>query len=52
MFWPNFNKIDQSAAYFSSRHSKNLQNEKIFLYLEIAEIDMGGRSILSREERF
>ena len=51
MFSPNFNKIDQSAAYFSSRHPKNLQNEKIFLYLEIAEIDMGG-SILSREERF
>ena len=31
------------AALFSSRCPKNLQNEKIFLYLEIAEIDMGGQ---------
>ena len=31
-----------AAALFSSRCAKNLQNEKIFLYLEIAEIDVGG----------
>ena len=30
-----------AAALFSSRRMKNLQNEKIFLCLEIAEIDMG-----------
>ena len=30
-----------AAALFSSRRYKNLQNEKIFLYLEIVEIDMG-----------
>ena len=31
-----------AAAFFSSRRPTNLQHEKIFLYLEIAEIDMGG----------
>ena len=30
-----------AAALFSSRHPKNLQNEKISLCLEIAEIDLG-----------
>ena len=30
-----------AAALFSSRRPQNLPNEKIFLYLEIAEIDMG-----------
>ena len=36
--------IDQgvAAVLFLSRHPKNLQNENIFLCLEIAEIDMGG----------
>ena len=50
MFWPNFSKIDQSgggggvdAALFSSRRPKSLQNEKIFLCLKIAEIDLGGQ---------
>ena len=35
--------INQGVAddLFSSRRPKNLQNGKIFLYLEIAEIDMG-----------
>ena len=32
-----------AAALFLLRHPKNLQNEKIFLYLKIAEIDMGGQ---------
>ena len=45
MFWPNFSKIDQSggvaAVLFSLRRPKNLQNEKIFLCLETAEIDVG-----------
>ena len=31
-----------AAVLFSSRHPKNLQNEKKFLYLEITEIDTGG----------
>ena len=31
------------AALFSARRPKNLQNEKIFLCLEIAEIDTGGQ---------
>ena len=37
--------IDQgvAAVLFSSRHPKNLENENIFLCLEIAEIDMGGQ---------
>ena len=30
-----------AAVLFSSRRPKNLQNEKICLYLEITEIDMG-----------
>ena len=30
-----------AAALFSSRRPKNFGNGKIFLYLEIAEIDMG-----------
>ena len=29
------------AALFSSRHPKNFENEKNFLCLKIAEIDMG-----------
>ena len=32
-----------AAALFSLRHPKNLQNEKNFIYLKIAEIDMGGQ---------
>ena len=31
-----------AAALFSSRGPKNLQNEKKFLHLEIAKIDIGG----------
>ena len=44
MFCPSLSKIDQSGGLlqtlFSSRRSKNLQNEKIFFYLEIAEIEL------------
>ena len=42
-------KIDQSggegvaAALFSSRRLENFENEKIFLCLKIAEINMGGQ---------
>ena len=36
-----------AAAHFSSRCPKNLQNGKIFVHLEIAEIDMRGQ-----EKRF
>ena len=32
-----------AAALFSSRRPKNLQNEKIIIYLEVAEIEMGGQ---------
>ena len=41
-----------AAALFSSRHLKNFENEKIFLCLKIAEIDIegGGGAILGREE--
>ena len=35
----NFSKI--SAALFSLRHPKKFENEKIFLCLKIAEIDVG-----------
>ena len=45
-FWPNFSKIDQSgaaAALFSLRRPENLENENIFLYLKIVEINMGGQ---------
>ena len=35
--------LGAAAALFSSRGPKNLQNEKNFLYLEIAEIDIGER---------
>ena len=35
------NQEGVSAALFSLRCSKNFENEKNFLYLEIAEIDMG-----------
>ena len=41
-----------AAALFSSRPPKNFENEKILFCLKIAEIDMVGRSILGREERF
>ena len=44
MFWPNFSKIVHSGGLllFSLRDvPKNLQNDKILLYLEIAEIDTG-----------
>ena len=42
-----------AAALFSSKRPKNFENEKFFLRLKIAEIDMGGGgSILGREERF
>ena len=40
------------AALFSLRHLENFENEKIFLCLKIAEINMGGGSILGREKRF
>ena len=53
MFLPSFSKIDQSGGLlllFSQRDPKNLQNEKIFLYLEIAEIDMGGVNFGSRRK--
>ena len=46
MFWQILAKLINprvAAALFSSRRSKNLQNEKIFLHLEIAEIDIGGQ---------
>ena len=46
MFWANFSKlINQgvAAALFSLRRPKNLENERILLYLEIAEIDIGGQ---------
>ena len=55
MFCQNFSKLNQlggvAAAYFSSRHLKNVEKEKKFLSLEIAEIDKGinfgsGRTIL------
>ena len=51
----HFSKIDQSGggcccSFFINMLPQNLQNEKIFLYLEIAEIDMGGN--LGREGRF
>ena len=42
-FQQNWSIRGVAAALFSLRPSKNLQNEKIFLYLEIAEIDMGGQ---------
>ena len=32
-----------AAALFSSRRSKNFENEKFFLCLKIAAIDMGGQ---------
>ena len=32
-----------AAALFSARHLKKFENERIFLYLEIAEIDRGGQ---------
>ena len=32
-----------AASLFSSRRPKNLENEKIFLCLKIAEIDMRGQ---------
>ena len=42
-----------AAAPFSLRRPKNFENEKIFLNLKIAKIDMGGRgSILDRKEQF
>ena len=47
MFWPNLNKIDQSGGLlllFSHRDvPKTYKMKKIFLYLEIAEIDMVGQ---------
>ena len=46
MLLPNFSKIDQSvvaAALFSSKRSKNFENETIFLCLKIAGIDMRGQ---------
>ena len=54
MFIPNFSEIDQSKrggggggavapALFSLRHPKNFENEKIFLCLKIAKIDIGGQ---------
>ena len=55
MFWPNFSKIDQSGGCccsFLIEISQKFTKWKIFLHLEIAEIDMGGGSILDREERF
>ena len=39
--WAKLINQEVVAALFSSRCRKTLQNEKIFLYLEIAEIDMG-----------
>ena len=45
-FWSNFSRSDWSggaAALFSSRHPKHFENEKIFLCLKIAEIDMRGQ---------
>ena len=39
-------------SLFSLRRLTNFENEKIFLCLKIAEIDMGGGSILGQEERF
>ena len=53
MFGPNFSKIDQSgvsAALFSSRHPKKFENEKIFLCLKIAKIDLGGGSTFGQGE--
>ena len=46
-----------AAALFSSRRPKNLQNDKLFLHLEIAEIDMGvnfgsKRTILDTKTHF
>ena len=44
MSLPNFSKIDQlggCAAPLSLRLLKNFGNEKIFLCLKIAEVDMG-----------
>ena len=43
MFWQNSSEIGQSIVLFSSRRLKNFENEKLFLCLEIAEIDMGGQ---------
>ena len=41
-FKQNWSIREVAAALFSSRHPKNIENEKIFLCLKIAEIDMGG----------
>ena len=42
-FLQNWSIKGIAAAIVPSRRPQNLQNEKIFLYLEIAEIDMGGQ---------
>ena len=39
-----------AAALFSSRHPKNFENEKIFLCLKIAEIDMGGQFLVEKDD--
>ena len=39
-----------AAALFSSRRAKNFENEKIFLCLKIAEIDMGGQFWVEKNE--
>ena len=41
-----------AAALFSLRRPKNLENEKFFLSLKIAEIDMGGQFWVEKLERF
>ena len=39
-----------SAALSSSRHSKNFENEKIFLCLKIVEIDMEGQFWIEKND--
>ena len=57
MSWTNCSKIDHwgeggaaAAALFSLGHLKNFENEKIFLCLKIAKIDMGINSGLKIAE--
>ena len=42
-FQQNWSIRGVAAALFSSRRPKNIENEKFFLCLKIAEIDMGGQ---------
>ena len=42
-FQQNWSIRGVAAALFSSRRPKNFENEKFFLCLKIAEIDMGGQ---------